>query len=165
MESTDLFRQLAHYNRLMNESLYDVCRNLSDDERKQDMNAFFGSIHATLNHILLADLVWLGRLEDQPFIVQSLNQELYERFAELEQARKQTDQRIEQLVTTLRTEDLASTLTYRSIFSDKESTMTRGRILLHVFNHQTHHRGQITTMLSQLGRQYGLTDLIAMGNP
>lgn len=165
MESPDLFRQLAHYNRQMNESIYEVCRDLSDDERRQGMNTFFGSIHRTLNHILLADLIWLGRLKGQPFVVQSLDQELYEQFAELEQARKQADQDLERLVSALGNEDIAASLTYRSIFSGKETTSTRGRILLHVFNHQTHHRGQVTAMLSQLGREYGVTDLIAMGGP
>jgi len=162
MGSIDMFLRFARYNSWMNESLYDVCSRLSEDELKLDMKSFFHSIHGTLNHILLADKVWLGRLTDQPFTVQSLDQTLYMDFPVLAQARRQTDLDIEQLVSGLNPEDMEVPITYHSIAEKKQNTATTGLILLHVFNHQTHHRGQVTDMLSQLGHDYGTTDLMAM---
>ncbi|NYT37342.1 damage-inducible protein DinB [Allopusillimonas soli] len=162
MGSIDMFLRFSGYNRWMNERLYDVCSRLSEDELRLDMKSFFHSIHGTLNHILLADKVWLGRLTEQRFIVHSLDQTLYMDFPLLAQARMQTDLDIEHLVSELNPEDIEVPITYHSISENKQNTTTKGLILLHLFNHQTHHRGQITTMLIQLGYDYGNTDLMAM---
>src|SRR5690606_31730525 len=89
MSSIDMFLRFSRYNSWMNESLYDVCSRLSEDELKLDMKSFFRSIHGTLNHILLADKVWLGRLTDHLFTVHPLDQTLYVDFPPLAQARKQ----------------------------------------------------------------------------
>jgi uncharacterized damage-inducible protein DinB len=84
-------RVMARYNRWMNEKLYGVAEKLSDEERKKDRGAFFGSIHRTFNHLLLADRVWLGRFagvvlpegDFGPGGIRSLDQELYADFDEL----------------------------------------------------------------------------------
>lgn len=162
MDSVDMFLRFSRYNRWMNERLYEVCSRLSEDELRLDMKAFFRSIHGTLNHILLADKLWLGRLDGQPFTVNSLDQVLYMEFPLLAHARKQTDLDIEHLVRRLNLEDVDAPITYHSISENKQNTSTRGFALLHLFNHQTHHRGQITAMLAQLGHDYGTTDLMAM---
>lgn len=162
MDSLDVFRRFAHYNRWMNDKLYAASACLSKDQRNRDMEAFFRSIHGTLNHILLADRVWLGRLEGRPFEVRSLDQVLYAEFATLTQARKQADREIEDMVSMLQLADLDTLINYWSIASSKPNTVSRGLILHHLFNHQTHHRGQVTAMLSQLGHDYGVTDLIAL---
>lgn len=165
MDSLDMFRKLAEYNRKFNESVYEVCGRLSEEERRRDMRAFFGSIHATLNHILVADTIWIGRLNGRPVTITSLDQELHADFASLARARKLTDEDLEQTVANLRPEDIDGSINYKSIFANKESTSRRGRILMHVFNHQTHHRGQVTTLLSQLGHDVGVTDFIALVDP
>jgi uncharacterized damage-inducible protein DinB len=97
--TSDHFQVLARYNRWMNEKFYAVAAELTDEERKQDRGAFFKSIHATLNHILLADRVWMGRftgavLEDGwmgPGGIRSLDQELYSDFEQLRRERTKTD--------------------------------------------------------------------------
>ncbi|WP_017523173.1 DinB family protein [Pusillimonas noertemannii] len=161
MTELAMLQTMAGYNRWMNERLYDVCAGMSDDERKRDMGAFFGSIHKTFNHILLADRVWLGRLAGHPFKVDSLDQELYADFGALARERAMADSELEDLVSKLNPRLLQESITYLSISQRQEATLPRGLILLHVFNHQTHHRGQITAIMSRLGHDFGVTDLIA----
>ncbi len=155
-------RTLAAYNRWMNRRLYAVCDRLSDAERKQDRGAFFRSIHGTLNHLVLADKVWLGRFEGIPFQVTSLAQELFENFLDLCYEREVTDLRIENWSTALTDELLASQLSYTSITNPAPRTCDYWVAVTHFFNHQTHHRGQLTLLLSQLGMDYGTTDLIGL---
>ena len=88
-------RLLARYNAWMNDKLYAACAALSDEERKRDRGAFFRSIHGTLNHLLLADLVWMGRFQGQPFAFRSLDQELCPTFDELRARRTELDERIQ----------------------------------------------------------------------
>jgi len=161
MHGLEILHIKARYNRWMNDQLYTVCAEMSDDERKLDMDAFFGSIHGTLNHILLADRVWLGRLRGQPFKVAGLNQELYADFQALAREHRQTAADLEDLVLAMRPEHLDAPLTYTSLSVPQQKTHTRGFILLHLFNHQTHHRGQVTALISRLGHDFGVTDLIA----
>lgn len=159
-------RTLARYNRWMNEKLYEVCAGLSDEQRKADQNAPFGSVHGTLNHLLLADRVWMGRFTGAPFIVTSLAQELYSDFDELRRERAATDSRIVDWVETLTEEQLAADFTFMSITRPDPRTMVLWFVLQHLFNHQTHHRGQLTTLLEQLGCDFGVTDLLMLpGGP
>jgi len=153
---------MAAYNRWMNEKLYAACAELSDAERKLDRKAFFGSIHGTLNHLLLADRVWFGRFIGRPFKVDRLNQELYADFAELRAERSLTDQDIEGWTHGLTDEQLAGKLKYTSIVNPAPRVYDLWVCVTHFFNHQTHHRGQVTALLSQCGKDYGVTDLIAL---
>ena len=84
-------RTMARYNRWMNERTYECCARLTDAQRKEDMGAFFKSIHGTLNHLLLADRVWMGRFKGQPYHPRSLADELYADFEELRRERGKTD--------------------------------------------------------------------------
>lgn len=164
----DLARVMARYNRWMNDKLYAVAEELSDAERKQDRGAFFGSIHRTLNHLLLADRVWLGRFtgaaleegELGPGGIRSLDQELYEDFDELRRERAKTDDEIEAFVATLTEETLTSDLRY--LRRGVVNAFPLWHAVAHFFNHQTHHRGQVTTLLMQAGHDPGVTDLVAM---
>ena len=162
MYTIELFRMQAEYNRWMNERLYSVCAGMSEAERKRDLGAFFRSIHGTLNHLLLADCVWLGRLKKRPFPVISLGQELYADFDELRAQRDETDTALADFVQGLRLDDLAGMVRYTSIASGKASALPLGVVLTHVFNHQTHHRGQVTALISRLGYDVGVTDLIRL---
>ena len=87
-----LFLIQSRYNQWMNHKLYTVCEQVPDEERKQDMGAFFHSIHGTLNHLLLGDRLWMGRFTGTDFPVKSLDQELYRDFKELWRARTDTDE-------------------------------------------------------------------------
>jgi uncharacterized damage-inducible protein DinB len=147
---------MASYNRWMNERLYALCAELSDAERKRDRGAFFESIHGTLNHILLGDRIWLGRFVGRPIAVRSMDQELYAEFDELRSEREITDREITAWAESLTAEALGRSLEYGS------SRRPFWVAVVHFFNHQTHHRGQLTTLLSQIGIDPGVTDLIAL---
>lgn len=161
-------RTLSRYNRWMNEKLYAVAEQMTDAERKADRGAFFGSIHRTLNHLLLTDRVWLGRFdgvtlqegEMGPGGIRSLDQELYSDFAELRRERVRTDDAIDAFVATLTDEKLRGPLRYLRRGNVNESPLWQ--VVAHLFNHQTHHRGQVTTLLMQSGHDPGVTDLVAM---
>ncbi|RUO31889.1 hypothetical protein CWE12_02515 [Aliidiomarina sedimenti] len=166
------FRGFAKYNREFNQLLLGQIAKLSDEQRKQDMGAFFGSIHSTLNHILLADRIWLGRfaiafpqmssLSGAALVHEfsSLRQELCSDFSELLVQRQATDQVITQWVEELSDELLAQTMRY-SNSKGQQREHSAWLAAIHMFNHQTHHRGQITTLLNQLGCDSGVTDYFA----
>jgi uncharacterized damage-inducible protein DinB len=153
-------RTLAAYNRWMNERLYALCAELADAERKRDRGAFFRSIHGTLNHGLLGDRLWLGRFTATPFAVAGLDQELYADFDELRRERERTDGEIVRWVASLTPTDFEGTLHYTSFVSPAPRAYPFWAALTHFFNHQTHHRGQLTTLLMQAGKDPGVTDLI-----
>lgn len=153
---------LARYNEWMNNGLYEVCGRLSDKERKADRGLFFDSIHGTLNHILLADKVWLGRFLAEPFEVSGLDQELFSDFGELHRVRTETDRFMVDWTGGLTEAELGGDLHYRSISNPRPRSCPLWLAVTHLFNHQTHHRGQITAALAQLGVDYGVTDLIAL---
>lgn len=153
-------RRMAAYNRWMNERLYEVCATLSEEERRRDMGAFFRSVHGTLNHILLADRVWMGRFLGEPFAPTSLDQELYADFATLRAQREREDARIIAWAVGLTPETLEGELCYTSMVKPEPRRCAYSLAVSHFFNHQTHHRGQLTTLLTQLGRDPGVTDLI-----
>jgi len=155
-------RTMAAYNRWMNDKLYAVCAELDDEARKADVGAFFHSVHGTLNHLLLADRVWLGRFVGEPFSVSRLDQELYAGFEELRAERSKTDEAIEHWARGLTDEILSGKLEFRSIFSPQPLAYDLWVCVTHFFNHQTHHRGQLTTLLAQAGKDYGVTDLMWM---
>ena len=124
------------------------------------MGAFFKSIHATLNHLLVADYLWLSRLDFEPCAVRSLDEELYGDFDELQKQRAFTDDRLDRVVAKLTNEALLGTLTYRRMSGGgDEVTTPLAQVFMHLFNHQTHHRGQLTTLLMQCGVDVGRTDL------
>jgi uncharacterized damage-inducible protein DinB len=151
MDLLQSLRMMAGYNRWMNEKLYTLCAQLSDGERKRDRKAFFRSIHGTLNHLLLTDRGWLGRFNGKP------DQELYDNFEELCHERARTDREIEDFVAALGPARLAEDFTYQT-YAGTTFTHSLGPALVHLFNHQTHHRGQLTTLLNQLGIDPGVTD-------
>jgi uncharacterized damage-inducible protein DinB len=174
MSWTDQYCALARYNQLMNRKLYRLAGTLDDGERKRDRGAFFGSIHGTLNHLLLADRVWMLRLtgdeaknlsrtrEGELIQVRALAQELYADFAELREQRERTDADILAWAPTLTPELLASPMSYRSVGGVSQTPHATWWAVSQLFNHQTHHRGQVTTLLHQAGIDPGATDLLAM---
>jgi uncharacterized damage-inducible protein DinB len=153
---------MARYNRWMNQKVYDGSSGLADEDRKRDMGAFFKSIHGTLNHILLADRIWMGRFTGEPYSVRSLDQELYADFSVLRAERAAEDNRIIDWVASLSPEDMERDLVYTSVVNPESRRYPLWFALSHFFNHQTHHRGQITTLLTQLGVDVGVTDLIGL---
>lgn len=166
-------KALARYNRTMNDKLYALAEKLSDAERKQNRGAFFGSIHGTLSHILLADRIWMLRFtgdreryvsrdaEGREIAVTALNQVLYEDFSDLSRERKATDAHILEWAQGLDEAFVQGELRYQNMAGAPQAH-TAWWAILHFFNHQTHHRGQVTTLFMQAGIDPGVTDLIYM---
>jgi uncharacterized damage-inducible protein DinB len=159
MIGVDYMKTMAAYNRWMNERLYACCATLPDALRKRDAGAFFKSIHGTLNHLLLADRLWLGRFTGRPFAVSSLDQELYADFAELRRERALTDDAIDDWVSGLSQARLDDPFSYTTLTSGQPRRHPLGLLAVHFFNHQAHHRGQLTTLLKQHDVDPGVTDL------
>lgn len=153
-------RTMARYNRWMNRALYDCSAKLTDVQRKEDKGAFFKSLHGTLNHLLVGDSVWMGRFEGPVFVPTSLAQELHADFEGLRRAREAMDARISDWAANLTDAIIASELRYTSIVNPQPRSMPMSLAVAHFFNHQTHHRGQVTTLLMQHGIDPGVTDLM-----
>lgn len=156
----ELAQDLASYNSWMNKKIYECVGQLSSEARKSDRGAFFKSIHGTLNHILVGDKLWMGRFTGVPFKIQSLDQELHSKFEALLKDRIETDRSILSFVAGLTTEKLSSELRYTSLAYPDSMQRELWLAIAHFFNHQAHHRGQVTTLLSQSGVDVGVTDLL-----
>jgi uncharacterized damage-inducible protein DinB len=164
---------MATYNRWMNQRLYQAASTLPEAEVLRDRNGFFGSILQTLNHIAAADTIWLHRFataSSQHWLAQaltafprpvSLRQEMGKNLVDLGAYRARLDQVIIDWTSKLTAEQLTATLTYSNMAGQKQGK-NFGALVLHYFNHQTHHRGQATTLLFQAGVDVGVTDLLAV---
>ena len=147
MDFTTHFQMLARYNRIANERLYATCAQLNDAEYRKQRPGSFGSIHGLLNHILLGDRRWLGLFENGQRVTPPLNQILYDDFASLRSARALEDARIESFFSDLDVAFWGSSFPYTNN-QGKDYVETAHVACSHLFNHQTHHRGQVHVMLS-----------------
>jgi uncharacterized damage-inducible protein DinB len=154
----NMFPTLAKFNPWVNTHIYDAAATLSEKDYFHDCGAFFGSIHHTLNHILVVDRLWFGRAQGIKPDVKSLDQILFDDFAALRLEREAEDQRIIDFVCGLTEDDLTEVVPFHTTAGDP-GKLPRGHMLMAVFNHQTHHRGQITAMLSTFDADYGDIDL------
>lgn len=159
MELVEHFKLLDRYNRWFNGQVYDACHQVSRSGLMQDQKAYFGSIIGTLNHILVADKIWMGRFDGTPFAFKSLDQQLHQELIPLQQDRMETDQQISRFIRQL--QSVSGNLNYTDSFGVDRS-LPMHQALGHLFNHATHHRGQVTTLLSQQGVDVGITDLARM---
>ena len=159
MITTEYCQLLARYGRWMNERMYATVAAMSDDERKRDRNAFFGSIHRTLNHLVWADSIWLSRFTGGTYAERAWGTDLYDDFDALAQARARTDTAILDWAGQLEPGWLASTFEYRSAGDGRLRRLPAWIAATHLFNHATHHRGQLTTLIKQAGADPGVTDL------
>ena len=150
---------MARYHRSMNERLYALCAKLPDAERKRDRGAFFGSIHGTLNHLLWGDRMCMGRFTGPPCTHPAFGSDMFADFDELAREREVTDGQILDWTSNLDTEWLASPLSYTSRVDGRKRTLPAEVAVIHMFNHGTHHRGQLTTLMKQAGIDPGVTDL------
>lgn len=167
------FELMARYNQWMNARLYDAAANLDAVELRADRGAFFGSILATLAHVLAADVHWLKRFAAAmpeltsldhvravplPALVRGIT---FPGFAALRADREALDQDFIAFTAEATDELYAQPMSYTNSAGERY-TKVGGLVLRHVFNHQTHHRGQVTTLFSQLGIDVGVTDLSAL---
>jgi len=153
------FRRFAAYNIWANGKLYDAAAAVSEADRTRDVGAFFGSLSGTLNHMIVADRVWLRRfLGDGPEETQ-LNRVITHDLAELRGLRHAEDTRITDFIASRSEADLAATFTYRNI-AGHEFRQPLSETLAHFFNHHTHHRGQAHGILTHLTGKAPELDLL-----
>jgi uncharacterized damage-inducible protein DinB len=154
-------QRMARYNRWQNENLYGIADGLPAEERRRERGAFFGSIEKTLSHLLWGDQIWLSRFavtpKPQGGIAESVS--LYGDWETLKSARAEFDRTIIDWADTVQPKWLAGDLTYFSGAIGREVTAPRWVLVTHLFNHQTHHRGQVHCMLTQAGGRPSDTDL------
>lgn len=153
------FVTFAHYNRWANRRLYAVAAELTDAQYREDRGAFFGSLRGTLNHLLVGDRVWFNRFTGEGVNPPGLDAILHDRFDELRIAREAEDERILAFVNHLDESRLDHPFAYRSM-DGSPVELPLAQLLAHVFNHQTHHRGQAHTLLTQFGRTVPALDLV-----
>ena len=155
------FAMLAAYNAWCTRRLYDAAAALPEADYHADRGAFFKSLHGTLNHILVADRIWMKRLTGEGEAPTRLDAILFDDLASLRRARAAEDARIIAYVDRLSEADLAGLLRYRPVTRPETVEQPLAPVLLHVFNHQTHHRGQAHCILTGLGRDAPSFDLVA----
>jgi uncharacterized damage-inducible protein DinB len=148
MDLVTHFQMLARYSRIANERLFTTCAQLDDAEYRMKRAGSFGSIHGLLNHILLGDRRWLGLFENGERLTPPLDQILYNDFSELRSARMREDARMEEFFMYLPPAFWSRSFSYTNN-QGKDYVETAHVACTHLFNHQTHHRGQVHVMLSQ----------------
>ena len=154
-------RTMAAYNGEMNRRLYAAASRLSDAERRRDRGAFWGSIHGTFNHLLWGDQIWMSRFDGwaPPTVPSKQSINMIEDFAALTAEREAADAKIEGWANRIDDTWLGADQTWFSGAAGRELSLPRGLLMMHFFNHQTHHRGQAHAMLTAAGEKTGDTDL------
>lgn len=147
---TRVLRMLARFNAWANSHIYDCCAKLPDAEYHRDRSAFFGSIHATLNHLLVVDKLWRARIEGGATGIKSLDEILHEDFKSLRAARAEEDAALVRAVDAIDGAKASELLKYKFVNGTPAETPL-DVVLVTLFNHQTHHRGQVHVMLTQAG--------------
>ncbi|MBK1699323.1 DinB family protein [Rhodovibrio salinarum] len=158
MLTVDGCRSMAAYNEVANRRLYAACAELSEDDRTRDRGTFFGSIHGTLNHLLVGDRIWMARFQGMTVPSTGLDAILYADFAALRSARTEMDAKIRAFMAGLDDSFLTGTIAYRNN-TGRDIRDPVPVLLAHFFNHQTHHRGQVHAMLTQAGHAGPVLDL------
>ncbi|MBN9250004.1 MAG: damage-inducible protein DinB [Mesorhizobium sp. 61-13] len=154
------FMMFAAYNQWANSRIYDAAADLSEDEFSRDTGAFFGSLMGTLNHILVADRIWMKRFTGEGDAPAKLDTILHKTLAPLRAAREAEDKRIVDWVESLSDKALAGRFSYMTVTDMRTISQRLSPALGHLFNHQTHHRGQAHMILTVLGRPSVSLDLI-----
>ena len=169
------FALFAEYNQLMNQRQYAAATRLSEDKLNKDNKAFFKSIIGTLNHIMVGDIIWLKRFAQHPSSKQSLSYIsglgkpesldtiLFHELKYLSKEREIIDNLIIDWIACLTESNLDECITYTNMAGISFSK-SYASLISHLFLHQVHHRGQITTLLSQYGVDFGETDLVEIIN-
>jgi uncharacterized damage-inducible protein DinB len=161
MITQDYVRLMTAYNTEMNRRLYAAAAALPEAVRRKDQGAFWGSIHGTLCHLVWADQMWMSRFAGwpKPAVVQKDSATLFTDFAEMRTERERIDAALENWAAGVTPEWLAGNLVWYSGSAGRELSRPRAPLLVHVFNHQTHHRGQAHALLTRHEARTGDTDI------
>lgn len=173
MSRTNHVCLMASYNEWMNAKVYGAAGTLTDKALSANRKAFFGSILGTMNHLVVGDTIWLKRFASHPAnpaslapirrlpVPESLEQILFTDIQNLSERRKWLDRVITEWARSIAEPDLDHVLHYTNM-KGVAANRSFFSLVMHFFNHQTHHRGQVTTLLSQAGIDVGVTDLLAL---
>jgi uncharacterized damage-inducible protein DinB len=154
---------MAAYNSEMNRRLYEAAARLTDAERKQDRGAFWSSIHGTLAHLLWGDTIWMSRFDAwPPPLTPKDHATQFTDFAKLKSEREAADAKIEAWATRIDEAWLAADQIWFSGAAGRELRMKRSFLVMHFFNHQTHHRGQAHALITAANEKTGDTDLFLL---
>ena len=161
MVTVEWVRLMAAYNAEMNSRLYNAASALTEDQRREDRGAFFGSIHGTLSHLMWGDSAWMARFTGTPAPVGGIHGSaaLFPDWAAMRDARQALDARIGDWAQALAPDWLEGDLTWIRGATGEQMTRPRWLLLTHFFNHQTHHRGQAHALITGFGAATGDTDL------
>lgn len=160
MTLLDHIRIMASYNAWANTRVYDAAAALPEADYRADRGAFFRSVHGTLNHLLVTDRVWMGRFTGETPPPLALDAILFEDRAAIRAARETEDRRIVAFAAGLTPSDLESIIRFRRVSAPESYEQGLGAALVHLFNHQTHHRGQIHAVLTGLEAEAPELDLL-----
>ena len=152
-------QMFAGYNAWANHRLHAACALLDEDDYKRDRGAFFGSIHGTLNHLIVTDRMWLARLRGETLPPHGLDAVIFNDLATLRAARTHEDAALSAHVSGLTDDQLAATFRWTRKSDGSQVVQPTWAMLAHIFNHQTHHRGQVHGLLSQAGIEPPSLDL------
>ncbi len=150
---------MSRYNEWQNKNLIEVIKGISDETWSQDLDAFFHSLKGTLNHILYADRAWMDRFKGKEVLVKDPKSILAESKDDWIRMRKQTDEEISFWFQNVQEDWLKNDFKFYSYILKTEISKPTWLLVSHLFNHQTHHRSQATSILHRLGINYGVTDL------
>lgn len=154
------FTMFAAYNRWANARIYEAAAELTVDELNRDVGVFFKSMIGTLNHILVGDRVWMKRFSGEGDAPATLDHILHRDLPALAIARQVEDRRIFSWVDGLNDKALSGRFVYMTVTDMRTISQRLAPALDHLFNHQTHHRGQAHAILTMLGKPSLNLDLI-----
>jgi len=144
------YKMFAGYNHWCNGRLYDAAAQITGEDYRAHRGAFFGSLHGTLNHLLVGDRIWMRRFTGRGDVPAGLDTILFDDFGELRAARRAEDALINDYIDSLSDDDLVKPIRYRTVVNPQDIEQTLSSALDHFFNHQTHHRGQAHAILSSV---------------
>ena len=154
------FEMMAAYNQWANDRIYAAASGLSEEDLRRDVGAFFHSMHGTLNHLYVTDVIWMSRFRGLPNPPWTLDHIAHGPLTELAARRKLLDRDIRGYVLSLSDADLEEEFTYSRVTDPAPVTQILREALAHFFNHQTHHRGQAHAILSVTGHAPPPLDLL-----
>ncbi len=153
------FEMMAEYNAWANQLLYDSAMLLSPEAYRRDMGAYFNSLHGTLNHLYVADTIWMSRFRGLPNPPWALDHIAHDEPADLRKRREALDRDIIGFTGGMTDRLLEGSFSYITVKTSIQSEQKLSTALAHFFNHQTHHRSQVTSALHTMGMDYGATDI------
>ncbi len=154
------FEMMASYGKWANLRLYAAAAELPDETRRAEAGVFFGSLHRTLNHMIVGDVIWLARFRGQPNPPWALDHVPHDDFGDLRAAREALDDDVIRFAEETSEDDYARSFSYRAIVSPADVTQPLAPAVAHFFNHQTHHRGQCHALLTRFAGDAPSFDLI-----